>query len=180
MAKQLKQLSKFMSLVLRHQPEVIGLMLDENGWADVTELIEKLNAKGAGADIALIQEVVAANDKKRFIFNEDHTRIRASQGHSIAVELHLQEMTPPEYLYHGTAERFLESILCTGLQKQNRQHVHLSATTETAKAVGGRHGKPVVLLIKAKEMHEKGYTFYLSENNVWLTEQVPVDFIART
>lgn len=169
-----------MSLVLRHQPEVIGLRLDENGWADVNELIEKLNAKGAGADIALIRHVVATNDKKRFAFNEDQTRIRASQGHSIAVELQLKEMTPPEYLYHGTAERFLESIRSTGLQKQSRQHVHLSATTETAKAVGGRHGKPVVLLIRAKEMHQKGYTFYLSENDVWLTEQVPVDFISPT
>lgn len=169
-----------MSLVLRHQPEVIGLTLDENGWAHVNELIEKLNANGAAADIALIKEVVATNDKKRFAFNEDQTRIRASQGHSIAVELDLKETIPPEYLYHGTAERFLESILSTGLQKQSRQHVHLSATAETAIAVGGRHGKPVVLLIKAKEMHGNGYLFYLSENNVWLTDQVPVAFISRT
>jgi putative RNA 2'-phosphotransferase len=179
MEKQLKHLSKFMSLVLRHKPETIGLTLDENGWAGVNELIEKLNKNGAEASIVLIQEVVATNDKKRFAFNEDQTRIRASQGHSIAVELHLKEMTPPEYLYHGTAERFLDSILATGLQKQGRQHVHLSTTTETAKAVGGRHGKPVILLVNAKEMHEKGYTFYLSENNVWLTEQVPVGFIGR-
>lgn len=169
-----------MSLVLRHKPEVIGLTLDENGWAHVNELIEKLNANGAAADIALIKEVVATNDKKRFAFNEDQTRIRASQGHSIAVELDLKETIPPEYLYHGTAERFLESILSTGLQKQSRQHVHLSATAETAIAVGGRHGKPVVLLIKAKEMHGNGYLFYLSENNVWLTDQVPVAFISRT
>ncbi len=169
-----------MSLVLRHQPEVIGLTLDENGWAHVNELIEKLNANGAAADIALIKEVVATNDKKRFAFNEDQTRIRASQGHSIVVELDLKETIPPEYLYHGTAERFLESILSTGLQKQSRQHVHLSATAETAIAVGGRHGKPVVLLIKAKEMHGNGYLFYLSENNVWLTDQVPVAFISRT
>ena len=168
-----------MSLVLRHKPETIGLTLDENGWADVSELIEKLNANGAEADIILIKEVVATNDKKRFAFNEDQTRIRASQGHSIAVELGLKEMTPPDYLYHGTAERFLENILATGLQKQSRQHVHLSATIETAIAVGVRHGKPVVLLIKAKEMQEKGYLFYLSENNVWLTGQVPVAFISQ-
>jgi putative RNA 2'-phosphotransferase len=179
MEKQVKHISKFMSLVLRHKPEEIGLMLDENGWADVQELIEKLNTKGANINIAIINEVVETNDKKRFAFNEDKTKIRASQGHSIEVELDLKETIPPDILYHGTATRYLESILKTGLQKQSRQHVHLSTTVETAKAVGTRHGKPVILIIDAKTMLETGHKFFLSANNVWLTDAVPSQFISQ-
>lgn len=177
MKDQLKHISKFMSLVLRHRPEEIGLQLDENGWANVQELIEKMNAKGAAATVEIINTVVETNDKKRFAFNEDKTMIRANQGHSIEVELNLTEQIPPDVLYHGTATKFLESILETGLQKQSRQHVHLSTTIETAKSVGGRHGKPVILTIDAKAMHGAGYKFFISENNVWLTDAVPVQYI---
>lgn len=177
MEKQLKHTSKFISLVLRHRPEVIGLQLDEQGWADVDELITKMNEQGAGLDLATLQTVVDTNDKKRFAFNEDKTKIRASQGHSLAVELNLQPVMPPDILYHGTAERFLERILQTGLHKQQRQHVHLSRQQATAKAVGSRHGRPVVLGIDAKAMAAAGFLFYLSENQVWLVDSVPVEYI---
>jgi putative RNA 2'-phosphotransferase len=124
-------------------------------------------------------EVVQTNNKKRFAFNEDKTLIRASQGHSIEIKLNLPAVTPPDTLYHGTAEKYLESILQTGLQKQTRQHVHLSATVETAKVVGSRHGKPVILIINAKAMYMAGLEFYLSENKVWLTDSVPVEYITQ-
>jgi len=179
MSKQLKHISKFMSLVLRHKPEEIGLQLDENGWVNVEELIEKINAKGIKVNKETIDEVVATNDKKRFAFNDDKTMIRASQGHSIEVELDLPATVPPDILYHGTATHFLESILKDGLQKQNRQHVHLSATMETAKSVGSRHGKPVILIINAKSMQHAGFKFYLSVNGVWLTNVVPIQYISQ-
>ena len=178
MEKHLQHTSKFISLVLRHQPEQIGLQLDENGWANVEELLQKMNAAGVAIDIDLLHAIVDTNDKKRFAFNEDQTMIRASQGHSIEVNLDLQPVLPPSILYHGTGIKNLQSILQAGLQKQSRQHVHLSATIETAKAVGSRHGKPRVLLIDAKAMQEAGFIFYLSANNVWLTEVVPVQFIS--
>ncbi len=177
MQQQLKHISKLMSLVLRHKPETIGLQLDENGWANVQQLIEKINESGTAVDAATINIVVDTNDKKRFAFNEDKTCIRASQGHSLEVELNLNTVLPPDVLYHGTTERFLESILKTGLTKQQRQHVHLSEFIETAKAVGGRHGKPVILTINAKAMAAAGFLFYLSENNVWLVDSVPVEYI---
>ena len=179
MSDRLKHISKLMSLVLRHKPEEIGLTLDENGWANVEELISKINAKGINVTNDIIREVVSTNDKKRFAFNEDKTKIRASQGHSIEVELNLIERIPPEILYHGTATRFLESILQKGLQRQSRQHVHLSTTVETATSVGSRHGKVVILSIDAKRMQNDGFKFYLSENNVWLTELVPVQYISQ-
>ncbi len=177
MNKDLKHISKFISLVLRHKPEEVGLLLDEQGWATVDELIEKMNSKGRHINMDILQEIVSTNDKKRFAFNEDKTKIRASQGHSIEVKLNLEPVLPLDILYHGTAIKNLDSILLHGLQKQNRQHVHLSATIETAIAVGSRHGKPVVLTIKAKAMHEAGHLFYLSANNVWLTDHVPIEFI---
>lgn len=178
MEKHLQHTSKFISLVLRHQPEQIGLQLDENGWANVEELLQKMNAAGVDIDIDLLHAIVDTNHKKRFAFNEDQTMIRASQGHSIDVNLDLQPVLPPSILYHGTGIKNLQSILQAGLQKQSRQHVHLSATIETAKAVGSRHGKPRVLLIDAKAMQAAGFIFYLSANNVWLTEVVPVQFIS--
>ncbi len=177
MQQQLKHISKLMSLVLRHKPETIGLQLDENGWANVQELIEKINASGTTVDAVTINMVVDTNDKKRFAFNEDKTKIRASQGHSIEVKLNLKTVLPPDILYHGTTDRFLESILKTGLTKQQRQHVHLSELLATAKTVGSRHGKPVVLTINAKAMAAAGFLFYLSENNVWLVDSVPVEYI---
>jgi putative RNA 2'-phosphotransferase len=179
MKDQLRTISKFLSLVLRHKPDEIGLQLDDNGWAKVNELIAKMNGKGIPIDNALLETIVETNDKKRFAFNEDKTLIRASQGHSITVELHLQEVVPPDILYHGTTTKYLDSITREGLKKQNRQYVHLSITTEIARSVGSRHGKPVILLINAKRMYEAGYKFYLSENKVWLTDTVPSEFISE-
>jgi putative RNA 2'-phosphotransferase len=177
MDKQLKHISKLMSLVLRHKPEEIGLYLNENGWANVEELIKKINATGINVNADTINLVVDTNDKKRFSFNEDKTMIRANQGHSLEVELNLNLVKPPAILFHGTAERFLKSILKSGLTKQQRQHVHLSGLKETAKAVGSRHGKPVILTIDAKAMSANNFLFYLSNNNVWLVDSVPVEYI---
>jgi len=177
MEKQLKQVSKFMSLVLRHKPETIGLQLDENGWTNVQELVDKMNATGAAATIELINTIVETNDKKRFAFNEDKTMIRANQGHSIEVELNLREVQPPEFLYHGTVEKFIDIIRIEGLKKMERQHVHLSKDTETAANVGNRRGKAIILAIDAAKMHADGFRFYLSENEVWLTDEVPVQYI---
>jgi putative RNA 2'-phosphotransferase len=177
MEKELKHISKLMSLVLRHKPETIGLRLDEQGWASVDELIEKMKAAGNHTDRSTIIAVVEGNDKQRFAFNEDQSKIRANQGHSLSVDLSLEAQQPPEYLYHGTAIDFLDSILEKGLQKQRRQHVHLSDNAATAKAVGGRHGKPVVLIIAASAMATEGFTFYQSANKVWLTGEVPPAYI---
>jgi len=171
--KKLKQISKFLSLLLRHKPETIGLKLDENGWAEIDELIEK--SKNMTLTRALIESVVEQNDKQRFII--EGNRIRVNQGHSISVDLELKAVTPPEVLYHGTATRFLDSIMQIGLTKQKRQHVHLSKEIETATRVGMRHGKVVILEVDAKRMHEEGYLFYLSENGVWLTDVVPKEFL---
>jgi len=175
--KETKSVSKFLSLVLRHSPEKIGLKLDENGWADVNELIEKCTKKGNRLDAELLDYVVENNDKKRFAFNEDKTKIRASQGHSISVDLNLTETEPSEYLYHGTVGKFLENIKKEGLQKMSRQHVHLSKDRETAVKVGSRRGIPQILSIRSGQMHRDGFKFYLSENNVWLTDEVPTKYI---
>lgn len=177
MEKNLKNISKFMSLVLRHKPEVIGLQLDENGWADLQELIIKLNDKGANVDEATIHLVVETNEKKRFAFNDNKTKIRASQGHSVNVDLQLSPATPPAILYHGTALHVIASIMKDGLLKQSRHHVHLTANRETAVAVGGRHGKPVVLEIDAARMVAEGFEFYVSDNDVWLVEIVLPEYI---
>ena len=159
-----------MSLVLRHQPSVIGAELDENGWLSVDELLRGINKKGTKIDFDLLVEVVETNNKKRFAFNEDQTKIRASQGHSIKVDVELNVETPPEILYHGTVERFLEAIEDKGLLPMSRQHVHMSKDISTAQNVGGRRGKPIILKVKALEMHEKGYTF----SRVWIGIRSPV------
>ncbi|SFD35320.1 RNA 2'-phosphotransferase [Flavobacterium phragmitis] len=172
-----KSVSKFLSLVLRHSPEKIGLKLDENGWADVEELIAKCNKKGNRMDAALLEYVVENNDKKRFAYNEDKTKIRASQGHSISVELNLAETEPLEYLYHGTVGKFMENIRNEGLKKMSRQHVHLSKDKETAVKVGSRRGIPQILTVRSGAMFRDGFKFYLSENNVWLTDEVPAKYI---
>ena len=174
---QNKQLSKYLSLVLRHQPQVLGILLDKEGWALVEDLLQKMQQKGMQVDLPKLQEVVATNDKQRFAFNADGTKIRASQGHSIPVELGLQPIAPPSLLYHGTARQHISSILKEGLQRRSRQYVHLSADTATAVRVGQRHGEPVVLLVKSGRMHELGYQFYPSANGVWLTESVPAQFL---
>jgi putative RNA 2'-phosphotransferase len=172
-----KHISKFLSLVLRHKPERINLQLDANGWADVDELIKQLNAHDVPLDFELLEEIVITNDKQRFAFNADLTGIRASQGHSINVDLALQPVQPPGKLYHGTVARFMDAIKIDGLQKMSRQHVHLSSDEATAIKVGSRRGKPVILSIDAAGMHADGFLFYLSENGVWLTDEVPVAYI---
>lgn len=172
-----KGISKLLSYILRHSPETIGLKLDENGWADVDELIAKFDLYERRIDFELLDYIVENNDKKRFAFNEGKTRIRASQGHSISIELNLDEVEPLECLYHGTVEKFLSDIEAQGLQKMSRQHVHLSADRETANKVGNRRGKPIILTINSGAMHRAGYKFYLSDNNVWLTDVVPAEFI---
>lgn len=177
MEKNLKHISKFMSLVLRHRPEEIGLQLDENGWADLQELITKLNTKGANVDEATIQFIVDTNEKKRFAFNDNKTRIRANQGHSVQVDLQLSPATPPAVLYHGTALHVIASIMKDGLLKQERHHVHLTASKETAVSVGGRHGKSVVLEIDAAKMVAEGFEFFVTDNDVWLVEIVLPEYI---
>lgn len=172
-----KKISKFLSLILRHKPETINLILDENGWANVEELITKSTNDSQGFTFEELDEIVQTNDKKRFIFNEDKTKIRANQGHSIDVDLALKPQQPPEFLYHGTAENNVNSILKNGIEKRNRQHVHLSQDKETATKVGMRHGKPIILTIKTGKMSQDGILFYLSENSVWLTDFVAAEYI---
>lgn len=175
--KELTHISKFLSLVLRHQPQLIGLELDEGGWTAVNDLLEKAKTKGILLDHVLLEHIVATNNKKRFAFSEDGTKIRASQGHSIEVDLGYTQSKPPVVLYHGTAEKNLKSIMAGGLQKRSRQHVHLSVDKQTAIKVGGRHGKPVVLTVESGRMFKDGYAFYLSANGVWLTEVVPANYL---
>lgn len=177
MNPSLIRISKFVSLVLRHDPSKIGLTLDEHGWASVDELLQKAPKLGLHFDRATLEQVVAENDKKRFAFSEDGQKIRASQGHSIDVDLALEPISPPDVLYHGTAERFRESILQKGLIPGSRNHVHLSADTKTATIVGKRHGKPIIFTVKAREMESDGFSFYLSDNKVWLTEHVPANYL---
>ena len=171
-------MSKFLSLVLRHQPAVIGMQLDIEGWLPIDELIENANKHGKPITLELLHEVVATNDKNRFALGEDGLRIRANQGHSVAdVELNLEAKTPPDLLFHGTVAVFLESIREHGLQKRSRNHVHLSVDEATAVKVAQRRGKPIILVIEANRMCEVGYEFYLSANGVWLTDKVPPDQI---
>lgn len=172
-----KEISKFLSLILRHHPEKINIILDEYGWVNVQELLDKLNQNNWQVDRDKLDEVVKTNDKQRFIFDETKQKIRANQGHSIEVDLGLSPVQPPDFLYHGTAQKYIESIQKEGLTKQSRQHVHLSENIETASKVGQRHGKLVMLKIKSKEMNDKGFHFYLSANQVWLTDVVPLEFI---
>ena len=176
--KSLTSTSKFLSLVLRHQPEVIGMQLDPEGWLPIDELIENANRKGNELSLELLHEVVASCEKKRFSLSDDGLKIRANQGHSVPdVELNLEPVTPPNQLFHGTVAAFMESIREQGLLKRSRNHVHLSADIETAKKVGARRGKPLILTIRTEAMHESGHSFYLSANGVWLTDAVPAQFI---
>lgn len=171
----LKKVSKYLSFILRHQPDSIGLELSDEGWANTKELIGKTRKLKLTRE--LINTVVETNDKKRFLISEDGERIKANQGHSIEVKLELEPVTPPDVLLHGTAERFLESILKEGLTKQRRHHVHLSEKQETAMSVGARYGKPVLLRIDSKQMHENRFEFYKTENNVWLVDCVPPEYL---
>ena len=172
-----KKISKFLSLVLRHDPAHIGIHLDEQGWTDCAALIEASNRNGVPLNSELLEEIVRSSDKQRFALSEDKTRIRANQGHSVSVKLNLDKLTPPRHLFHGTVDKFIESIRTGGLEKGQRHHVHLSADIDTAAKVGERRGKPVILVIDAQEMHEAGHDFHRSENGVWLVDHVPVEFI---
>lgn len=175
--KRKTKISKFLSLILRHKPETIDLKLDENGWADVKELLEKSARNGNSFTREELETVVETNDKKRFIFDDSGEKIRASQGHSVEVEIGFEEKTPPEILYHGTAEKNVEAILQNGLQKMQRHHVHLSTEIETAKSVGTRYGKPVIFKIETEKMLAENFKFYVSANGVWLVESVPPEFL---
>jgi putative RNA 2'-phosphotransferase len=176
--KELVSTSKFLSLVLRHKPEVIGMKLDPDGWLEIDKLIENANQRGNKLTLELLHEVVATNDKRRFAFSDDGLRIRANQGHSLpGIDLNLLPVSPPIRLFHGTVQQFMPSIRERGLQKRSRHHVHLSVDRQTAEKVGLRRGNPVILIVASGAMHEAGHEFFLSENEVWLTTSVPVEFI---
>src|SRR5277367_6687768 len=173
MARNLVTVSKYLAKHLRHQPDALGLTLQPGGWVNVDDLL----AASAGAGFAItydaLIECVETNDKKRFSFDDTGDLIRANQGHSVEVDLQLEEREPPEILYHGTVERFLASIMAEGLKKGKRHHVHLSKDTDTARKVGARRGKPVILQVDAGKMHGEGFNVFVSVNGVWLTESVP-------
>lgn len=173
--KENKKISKFLSFVLRHKPSEIGLSIDIYGWANVHDLLKKMDIQFKD-----LKEVVETNDKKRFTFSNDYKKIRANQGHSIKVDLKLKPSTPPKILYHGTEEKNLTSILEKGIIKQNRNYIHLSADVETAMKVGMRHGRPAIIKVNALKMYLENYTFYISENGVWLTDFVPIKYLEVT
>ncbi|XHR29854.1 MAG: RNA 2'-phosphotransferase [Chthoniobacteraceae bacterium] len=175
--KETIKASKFLSLILRHEPERVGLKLNEAGWTGVDELLEAIHRHGMSLTLEQLQHVVATSEKKRFAFSEDGQQIWANQGHSVEVDLQYPPRTPPEVLYHGTAERFLDGIRRDGLQKMERHAVHLAAETKITLQVGGRHGKPVLLTIRAGQMHRAGHVFRCSANGVWLVDHVPPQFI---
>lgn len=173
-----RDLSKFISLILRHKPETIGISLDEHGWANVDELLAGIG-RTRPIDMEILEEIVRTDEKQRYTFNEDHTRIRANQGHSIQVDVELEEVKPPEYLFHGTGRKYVESIEQTGLIPKNRLYVHLSGDQETAIKVGKRHGEPVVYRVAAGAMAGAGFKFWRSENGVWLTKHVPTEYLEK-
>ncbi len=171
--------SKFLSLILRHKPEAVGLTLSEGGWVAVDALLEALARNGRPLTRKQLGDVVANNDKKRFAFDTSGERIRAVQGHSQDVDLGYVPSLPPGTLYHGTVERFLDSIFQKGLVSGSRRHVHLSHDVATARIVGKRRGKPVILVVASAEMHEEGHIFFRADNGVWLTDHVPAEFLVR-
>ncbi|HSI83847.1 MAG: RNA 2'-phosphotransferase [Candidatus Methylacidiphilales bacterium] len=171
--------SRFMSSVLRHNPDSVGIRLDANGWVKVEILLEALHRKGHNLSEKDLAELVRTNDKQRFAFSEDGERIRASQGHSVPIELGLQPQTPPDTLYHGTIAKFWDGIMQHGLLKMKRTHVHLSPDIATAEKVGARHGKPLILSVATGRMHQEGHLFYHSENGVWLVHTVPPQYLTQ-
>jgi putative RNA 2'-phosphotransferase len=177
MEQRLTRISRFLSYLLRHHPEQEGLLLDEHGWAVIDELLATRSCRKHGLDREILERVVAENDKQRFEVDDNWTKIRAHQGHTLAVRLDLKEATPPDFLYHGTASRNIPSIRKNGLHRGKRHHVHFSLDLASAKIVGSRHGRPVVLRIRAQEMYEHRHQFFLSGNGVWLTGSVPPEFI---
>lgn len=180
MSKTSSEISKFLSYALRHQPEAIGLSLDKEGWAIISDLILCSVKKGYAFDETLLRQIVDGSDKKRFTISDDCLRIRAAQGHSTQqVSIDYPEKTPPAYLYHGTATRFMPAIREQGLIPLSRQYVHLSSDEDTATQVGQRHGKPIVLKIQSQTMHEQGFRFFQADNGVWLTASVPYRFVSE-
>ncbi|MFK8113601.1 MAG: RNA 2'-phosphotransferase [Rubripirellula sp.] len=176
--KSTKSTSKFLSLVLRHQPTLIGIELDESGWIEVSVLLEAIARHGKTLTLEQLEFVVADNDKQRFAFSEDRQRIRANQGHSVEVTLGYEPAVPPEILYHGAPEKFVSSIRKDGLKKMKRHDVHLHEDSEVAEQVGRRRGSPVILTIRSGDMHRDGYEFTVSPNHVWLTDHVPSDYLS--
>lgn len=170
----LNETSKFISMILRHKPEAIGISLDEHGWANVDELL-----KGVKIDMPTLEEIVSTDNKQRYSFNEDKTLIRANQGHSIPVDVELEEVVPPKVLYHGTGLKFTKYIDVEGLKPKSRLYVHLSSDLETATNVGQRHGSPVIYKIDTEAMVKDGHKFYLSVNKVWLTKVVPLAYLTK-
>lgn len=173
---RLDEVSKFISMILRHKPEVIGITLDEHGWADVSALVNGVSEKYP-FNMKILEEIVRTDNKQRYSFNDDKTLIRANQGHSIPVYVELEIAYPPEFLWHGTGEKYVESIEAIGLIPKSRLYVHLSVDEETAINVGKRHGKPIVYRVRSGEMTKQGYTFYRSKNGIWLTKTVPIEFL---
>ena len=174
---RLVKISKYLSKYLRHEPDRIGIQLAPGGWVPVTELLEACRKNNFPVQLAELKQVVAQNDKQRFSFDETGTLIRANQGHSVEVDLQLEPAVPPNILYHGTGSGAVESILSTGIQKMSRHHVHLSRDIQTAHKVGGRHGIPAIFSVDATAMHGDGYTFYCSENGVWLVDFIPPNYL---
>lgn len=174
-----KNLSKFLAYVLRHNPSSIGIKLDGQGWADVGELIDGINKTGRFIDIALLQKVVQDDEKGRYSFSKDMTKISANQGHSIDVNVDFEQRIPPDYLFHGTAEKYLKRIKQNGILKMSRRYVQLSENAETAFKVGSRHGVPVVLKIDANRMLADGYIFYISANSVWQSQDIPWEYVCE-
>ncbi|WP_372668828.1 RNA 2'-phosphotransferase [Amycolatopsis kentuckyensis] len=172
--KETIRISKRLARHLRHDPAAIGLTLSPDGWAPVEQLLRALKITREQLD-----EVVETNNKRRFAFDETGTRIRASQGHSIDVDLGLADAVPPDVLYHGTVAKFLDAILREGLRPMNRHAVHLSATVDTARVVGARRGKPVILRVDAARLAAAGHAFQVSANGVWLTAAVPPEYLYR-
>lgn len=179
MEEKYVKLSRFVSLILRHKPETIGLTLDNQGYVSIDELLQGINNSGRTINRFILNEIVSSDNKNRYSFNENNTMIRANQGHSIPVNLNLQELTPPEILYHGTVKKYYKSIIENGLIPKDRMYVHLSEDIETAIEVGSRRGKPVLLIVKAREMYNNGYVFYKSKNGIWLISEVDNKYIKR-
>ena len=175
----LQSISKYMSLILRHKPEVIGICIDEHGWANVEKLIQGIAKNNPGFNMEALEEIVKTDNKQRYSFNDDKTLIRANQGHSIQVDVELEEKEPPNVLYHGTGEKYVTSIDKNGLIPKSRLYVHLSRDIETARAVGKRHGKEIIYSVNSAQMYKDGYKFYLSKNGIWLTKKVPMKYLMK-
>jgi putative RNA 2'-phosphotransferase len=171
--------SKFMSLILRHDPAAAGIALDASGWANIDEMLAGMAAKGFAIPRVTLDEIVAEDSKQRYAISDDGLRIRANQGHSIAVDVGLEELRPPDVLFHGTGQKSVDGIRRDGIKAMSRQHVHLSIDEPTALAVGRRHGKPAIFRIDAQAMADTGFKFFRSANGVWLVERVPVTFLSE-